>query len=1134
MKKYIIFLIALLLPLTASAEYTLGTINVTVGGNPQTAVARLDATNQIALLGNGYNACIPHWSQGPLVIPGSVHIDGTDYTVEVGPVAFRLCSSLTEITIEEGVQKIGDYAFVGCSSVGNFKLPSTLTSIARGAFVNMKSLGLIECHAATAPAWEWNDVFSAKGTIESMKDMAKVRQLFVPEGCVASYNATKFDGTETGTQSPANEKVGWQEAFKRIYELNEDPQTIESLEELEDFRNAVNAGGSYKASSNKSVTLIADIEMPTTNYYWTPIGNEAHPFDGVFNGGGHVIKNLNVNAFANYQGMFGKAEKAIIYNLHLQNPKVLGNDYVGSVLGYASNDTHVTDILVTSDASSGSDYTVRAESGSGGGIVGWAKNATIERCMFLGQVKCRGWAGGIIGNVNMDVTVTDCSASNFIQNFNGNNSWVGGIVGGAGTVTVSHCFARNILSDFNSKETTFGLIVGGTNRTERSSIIENCAYWTRGTNYQYYGLIGTHNYEPTLTNNTAYSEEGNMNQDQTKATLGDDNWFYFTGNFIDYPVPVTLIDMYKRDNVDKMDDNSLVYQPVGSDVFHPTAYEVVSYKGSAATLTIPDTYEDKPVTAILPEAFMGNASLTSVNTGDNVTTIGDRAFYGSAIQSLTLGNNLTTIGESAFEDCDSLTAVDLPDAVTTLGRNAFVGCDNLESFNIGKKFQDHKNNFIAYCPNLTTLTASRGNNNGYLCVDNVLLHNVGSYRSYVIACAPGKSGDYVIPVGSLTNSTVNVFGSSFATCRKLTSVTFPVGKTYSLGVGVFDGADNLRFVDLSQISGTIDDAKYHVNRAFADNPFYGMSRSTIIYLPAGHSAADGEVNAVVGDVAQGLKLTDGWDFNPPVAFTTSEVTFSRELSATSTTFVKVVTDENGDVVYLDETITVYDEDGNPHQQQLPAVESEERYVPQGYPSCLPYDLTLSAENVKVYAPSTIEVVDGETRVTFGEVENKAMTAYAPYFIVVEGEDVVSLDKKDPEGISISQIPANPLVWSLPGFEFKGTTVEIPNATLYDADKPTYIFDGNGSWNKVPSDQPLANVDPFSAYFQATGATDANSLVMWYSGYIDFDPGSGPVNLPIVRTIDNDGTERYFDLNGRIIDENAKGIVIKNGKKYLKK
>jgi len=133
----------------------------------------------------------------------------------------------------------------------------------------------------------------------------------------------------------------------------------------------------------------------------------------------------------------------------------------------------------------------------------------------------------------------------------------------------------------------------------------------------------------------------------------------------------------------------------------------------------------------------------------------------------------------------------------------------------------------------------------------VLLHNVGNYRSYIIACAPGKTGDYTIPVGSLTNTYVNVFGSSFATCTGLTGVRFPASKLYSLGKGVFDGAYNLRHVDLSAITGTIDNATFNVDRNDADSPFYGMSDYTILYLPAdeGHTAAAGEPNVVFGGTA---------------------------------------------------------------------------------------------------------------------------------------------------------------------------------------------------------------------------------------------------------------------------------------------
>jgi len=38
----------------------------------------------------------------------------------------------------------------------------------------------------------------------------------------------------------------------------------------------------------------------------------------------------------------------------------------------------------------------------------------------------------------------------------------------------------------------------------------------------------------------------------------------------------------------------------------------------------------------------------------------------------------------------------------------------------------------------------------------------------------------------------------------------------------------------------------------------------------------------------------------------------------------------------------------------------------------------------------------------------------------------------------------------------------------------------------------------------------------------------------LRTIDSDGTERVYDLSGRLVGSDAKGIVIKNGKKYVNK
>ena len=1125
MKKTIYILIALLLPLAARADYTLSTINVTVGGNTQAAVTRLDAINKIALLGNGYNACIPYWSEGALTIPGTVSVGDDTYTVEVGPVAFRLCSNLTSITIGEGVTKIDDYAFVGCSSVAKITLPSTLTTIERGAFVNMKSLKIMVCNATSAPAWSWNDIFSDKGTKESMTNMAAERIMYVPEGHESSYLSTKFDGTSYG-----KETVGWQEAFTRIYEMNDEPQEITSLQDLKDFRDAVNSGNMYKGSNNKMVTLTTDLDLSGIDN-WTPIGTSGHPFDGILNGGGHVIKNLNVSGSSNHNGLFGYAIKATIYNMHLLNPTVSGPDYVGTVVGYVDGDSHITDILVTSNCDGNDGYTAKATNGSVGGIVGRANNATIERCLFDGWVKGTGWTGGIIGNVNTNVTITDCSASDFVQNTKNLSNeaipFTGGIVGGAGYVTIERCFARNTVSYTGSPLNFPGIIVGGTNNVTASTI-KNCAYLNVGFNLIGQPQAGSNN---TLTDNQGYTDRSNMNQNKTKSVLGEDNWYYFTDNYIDYPIPATLKDMYLANCVDKV-DGDFVYRPAKAA---DSEYEVVAYTGSATSVTVPATYDGKNVTAILPEVFKDNTTMTSVTIGNNVTTIGASAFENcDALTTVNFGSGVTTINAKAFYDCDALTSVDLPDAVTDVGRDAFVSCDALTTFNIGRGFTDHTGNFLAYCPQLTTLTTSRGNDNGYLCVDNVLIHNVGEYRSYVIACAPGKTGDYVIPVSSLTNYTVNVFGNCFASCTGLTSVTFPAGKKFSLGKGVFDGAYNLRYVDLSAITGTIEDVKYTVNRSDADSPFYGMSEYTMIYLPSGHSAANDEVNAVIGGTATaGIKLNDGWDFNPPLSITAGGATLNRALTAKSVTYAKLITDSNGNPIVIG-TVPVYDNSGNPVYEEdgitpktrnIYQTESEERLDPCGYTCYLPYALTLSEENAKVYKPYTSSVEGGVTTITFEQVENNAMEAYKPYYIVVSGSSGVDLSTDK----NITIVSDTNGSWTVGGYELKGTTTTIPNSSLYDADKPAYILQSDGKWHKVPENQPKAYIGPFRAYFQATTNSGARALNMV------IDDGEATTIDAVIRTIDADGTEHYYDMNGRLLSgKPEKGMYIHNGKKYINK
>jgi hypothetical protein len=77
------------------------------------------------------------------------------------------------------------------------------------------------------------------------------------------------------------------------------------------------------------------------------------------------------------------------------------------------------------------------------------------------------------------------------------------------------------------------------------------------------------------------------------------------------------------------------------------------------------------------------ANTAHITVPDNVTSIGEGAFYGCGdVISVSLPNNLTWIGNGAFELCGQLSTVNIPRSVPSIGASTFNNCDALMAISI--------------------------------------------------------------------------------------------------------------------------------------------------------------------------------------------------------------------------------------------------------------------------------------------------------------------------------------------------------------------------------------------------------------------------------------------------------------------
>ena len=138
-------------------------------------------------------------------------------------------------------------------------------------------------------------------------------------------------------------------------------------------------------------------------------------------------------------------------------------------------------------------------------------------------------------------------------------------------------------------------------------------------------------------------------------------------------------------------------------ILNNTAVIVNSYNGTAADVTIPSRYKDKPVTAI-NNAVFPNSAVTSVTIPDSVTAIPDAAFANcSKLTNISIPNSVTSIGYSAFSSCTSLKSITLPSSLSSISEALFSGCSQLTTIHIPDSVSSIQSYAFCACENLKTI-----------------------------------------------------------------------------------------------------------------------------------------------------------------------------------------------------------------------------------------------------------------------------------------------------------------------------------------------------------------------------------------------------------------------------------------------
>ena len=476
-----------------------------------------------------------------------------------------------------------------------------------------------------------------------------------------------------------------------------------------------------------------------------------------------------------------------------------------------------------------------------------------------------------------------------------------------------------------------------------------------------------------------------------------------------------------------------------------------------------------------------------------VTSIGDFAFNSCVTDSIVIPGSVKTIGKSAFVNC-KFTGVGLPASITSIDEAAFAGCTNIKhvTSDIANPFGIADNTFadivyetaILWVPSEDAV-AKYGAADGWKKFKNIKIMTVNVSTDDDNDHQNFFSADYT-PYGTdgVEVSKVDDSEGDVEIPTKITIKGEEVPVT-SIAEGAF--ADNTALTSVTVPSNVtnIGDGAFSgcTNLEYLDlsaanipnisaNAISGLSDETVVVLPEAMSATNAQT---LSEASTNIVYKDGSEYKSANVKLTDGEKYNAPASIISIKVAKVNyprSFSNDDVVYS---------------------------------ICLPYDQPIPT-GMKAYELEEFN----SNNLVFKQVSS--IEAMKPYLIKTS----TSVDGLSAQIVTMSLGGNTTDTEDVAGYDFCGSLKRIPNSEANGC----LILQSDKSWHPVGAKDIPAN----RAYLKQK-STNAARIV----GTIFVDDFTG------ITTIDLDGTESYYDLQGRRISKPTKaGIYVKAGRKTVVK